>query len=68
MALAELAQSEAIKDLTDNYEDYINVLNTAEKGSAEYLQAYQALTNDLSKITGITDADILKNLVNKENI
>ena len=68
MALAGLAQSEAIKDLTDNYEDYINILNTAEKGSAEYLQAYQALTNDLSKITGITDTDILKSLINDQDI
>ena len=68
MALAELAQSEAVKDLTDNYEDYINVLNTAEKGSAEYIQAYSALTNDLTKITGITDTDILDSLINNKDI
>ena len=68
MALAELAQSEAVKDLTDNYEDYINVLNTAEKGSAEYIQAYQALRSDLTKITGITDTDILDSLINNKDI
>lgn len=68
MALAELAQSEAIKDLTDNYENYINVLNTAKEGSAEYIQAYSALKDDLTKITGITDTDILDNLIKDDNI
>lgn len=68
MALAELAQSEAVKDLTSNYQNYIDTLNTATYGSAEYIQAYQALADDLSKITGITDKDFLKSLIidNKE--
>ncbi|WP_291627879.1 hypothetical protein [Clostridium sp.] len=68
MALAELAQSEAVKDLIDNYENYINILNTAAKGSAEYNQAYDALRNNLTKITGITDVNILDNLINNEKI
>ena len=68
MALAELAQSEAIKDLTDNYENYINVLNTAEKSSDEYIQAYSALKDDLTKITGITDTNILDSLIKDDSI
>lgn len=68
MALAELAQSEAIKDLTDNYENYINVLNTAEKSSNEYIQAYSALKDDLTKITGITDTNILDSLIKDDSI
>lgn len=68
MALAELAQSEAVKDLTDNYENYINILNTAEKSSTEYIQAYSAFKDDLTKITGITDADILDSLINNKDI
>lgn len=68
MALAELAQSEAVKDLTDNYEDYINVLNTAAKSSDEYIQAYDALRSDLTKIIGITDTDILDSLINNKSI
>ena len=68
MALAELAQSEAVKDLTDNYENYINVLNTAEKSSDEYIQAYSALKDDLTKITGITDTNILDSLIKDDSI
>ena len=68
MALAELAQSEAIKDLTDNYKNYINVLNTAAKGSDEYIQAYSALKDNLTKITGITDTNILDSLIKDDSI